>query len=91
MDCSISYTLEQIACWSVVLKVNQVTCIYEGKDCLPTGFGKSLCCEVLPLIFDDKLGKDNSVVIVVSPLIFIKPGIRWSVTAIAANTVLWYS
>ena len=36
---------------------------------LPTGFGKSLCYEVLPFLFDDKLGKDNSVVIVVSPLI----------------------
>ena len=36
---------------------------------LPTGFGKSLCYEVLPFVFDDKLGKDNSVVIVVSPLI----------------------
>ena len=36
---------------------------------LPTGFGKSVCYEVLPFVFDDKLGKDNSVVIVVSPLI----------------------
>ena len=36
---------------------------------LPTGFGKSLCYEVLPSMFDDKLGKDNSVIIVVSPLI----------------------
>ena len=75
MDRSISYTLEKIACSSVVLKSEQETCIkriYEGTDVflwLPTGFGKSLCYEVLPFVFDDKLGKDNSVVIVVSPLI----------------------
>ena len=30
---------------------------------------KSLCYEVLPFVFDDKLGKNTSVVIVVSPLI----------------------
>ena len=75
MDRSISYALEKIACSTVVLKAEQATCIkciYEGKDVflwLPTGFGKSLCYEVLPFVFDDKLGKDNSVVIVVSPLI----------------------
>ena len=73
MDHSISYTLEKIACLSVVLKAEQATCIkyiYDGKDVflrLPTGFGKSLCYEVLPFVFDDKLGKDNSLVIVVSP------------------------
>ena len=75
MDRSISYALEKIAYSTVVLKAEQATCIkciYEGKDVflwLPTGFGKSLCYEVLPFVFDDKFGKDNSVVIVVSPLI----------------------
>ena len=75
MDRSISYALEKIACSSIVLKAEQATCIkyiYEGKDVflwLPTGFGKSLCYEVLPFVFDDKLGKDNSVAIIVSPLI----------------------
>ena len=72
MDRSISYAPEKIACSTVVLKAEQATCIYEGKDVflwLPTGFDKSLCYEVLPFVFDDKLGKDNSVVIVVSPLI----------------------
>ena len=75
MDRSISYALEKIACSSIVLKAEQAPCIkyiYEGKDVflwLPTGFGKSLCYEVLPFVFDDKLGKDNSVAIIVSPLI----------------------
>ena len=36
---------------------------------LPTSFGKSLCYEVLPFLFNDKFGKDNSVIIVVSPLV----------------------
>ena len=34
-----------------------------------TGFGKSICYEVLPFMFDKKLGTDNSLVIVVSPLV----------------------
>ena len=32
-----------------------VKSVYEGKDVflwLPTGFGKSLCYEVLPFVFD---------------------------------------
>ena len=42
------------------LKDEQTACvkaIYEGKDeflWLPTGFGKSMCYEVLPFVFDDK-------------------------------------
>ena len=75
MDRSISYTLKQVACSSVVLEAEQATCIkclYKGKDVflwLPTGFSKSLCYKVLPFMFNVKLGRDNSVVIVVSPLI----------------------
>ena len=33
------------------------------------GFGKSICYEVLPFMFDKNLGTDNSLVIVVSPLV----------------------
>ena len=75
MDHSISCALKKIGCPSVTLKYEQMMCIkyiYEKKDVflwLPTGFGKSLCYKVLPLVFDDKLGKNTSVVIVVSPLI----------------------
>ena len=32
MDRSVSYALEKIACSSVVLKSEQATCIYKGKD-----------------------------------------------------------
>ena len=49
--------------------------LYNGKDVflwLPTGFGKSICYEVLPLLFDYKssrAGPGNSTVLVVSPLV----------------------
>ena len=75
MERSISYALEKIGRPSVTLKPEQRECIedmYEGKDVfawLPTGFGKSLCYEVLPYIFDYKLERQDSLVIVVSPLI----------------------
>ena len=45
---------------------------FSGKDvfvCLPTGFGKSLCYQVLPFMFDHKAGLlGRNVVVVVSPL-----------------------
>ena len=42
---------------------------------LPTGFGKSICFQVIPFLFDYKLGRiesplpQRSVVVVVSPLV----------------------
>ena len=74
LDRSIAYALQKVGCSSVTLKHEQLMCIkyiYERKDVflwLPTGFGKSLCYEVLPFVFDDKLGRKDSVAIVVSPL-----------------------
>ena len=51
-----------------------VQCVYEGKDVflwLPTEFGKTVCfrIEVLPFMFDMKLGRVDSLVVVVSPLV----------------------
>ena len=52
-----------------------VKSIYLGRDVfvwLPTGFGKSLCYEVLPFVMDNKLGRVGSaarLVLIVSPLI----------------------
>jgi len=65
MDRSILYALESLGCASVTLKGEQTACIkaiYEGKDVflwLPTGFGKSMWYEVLPIVFDDKLGRHD--------------------------------
>ena len=45
-----------------------------GKDvfaALPMGFGKSLCFACLPGVFDVIMGTENSVVVVLSPLIAI--------------------
>ena len=53
-----------------------IVAVYEGKDVfvfLPTGFGKSVCFQVLPFLFDHKLGlsdgSEKRCVIVVSPLV----------------------
>jgi len=62
MDRSILYALERLGCASVTLKDEQTACvkaIYEGKVWLPTGFGKSMCYEVLPFVFDDQLGRHD--------------------------------
>ena len=53
-----SYALEKLQCPVLKLKPQQAEAIrhiYEGRDVfiwLPTGFGKSICYEVLPFMFD---------------------------------------
>ena len=75
VDSALSYALQRLGCEAMMLKPQQresVKSVYEGKDVflwLPTGFGKSLCYEVLPFVFDVKLARLDSVVIVVSPLV----------------------
>ena len=53
-----------------------IKAVYDGMDVfvwLPTGFGKSVCFQALPFVFDYKLGlvsaEKKSVVIVVAPLV----------------------
>ena len=59
-------------------QVEAVKLLSEGKDVFmwfPTGYGKSICYQVLPFIFEVKLGRtnaplvDRSVVLVISPLV----------------------
>ena len=48
--------------------------LIDGQDvfaALPTGFGKSVCFACLPGVFDAIMNSDNSVVVVLSPLIVI--------------------
>ena len=72
VDRSISYVLEKVGCSS-----EQMACIkyiYQRNDVflwLLTRLGKSLCYEVLPFVFDNKVLSNDSVVIVVSPFIFL--------------------
>ena len=62
---------------SFTLKPEQRDCVksmFAGRDVflwLPTGFGKSVCYEVLPFMYDYKLGRDtgSSLVLVISPLV----------------------
>ena len=69
------YALEQFGTPNISLKDEQTCSIraaFSGKDvfvCLPTGFGKNLCYQVLPFMFDHKAGLlVRNVVVVVSPL-----------------------
>ena len=53
--------------------------VYDKHDVfiwLPTGYGKSLCYELLPYVFDFKLETDRSVVLVVSPRIIFENTFR---------------
>ena len=52
-------------------KAEDIASFVEGGHvliCLPTGYGKSLCFALLPLVFDHLRGKKGSIVICVSPL-----------------------
>ena len=75
---SLSYALSCLKCEQMKLKDKQVEAIravYDGEDVLPTGYGKSVCYQAIPFLFDHKLGRKDlsaerhSVCIVVSPLI----------------------
>ena len=84
-DRALSYALQRLGSPGMKLKPEQeaaVSAVYKGRDVfvwLPTGFGKSLCYEVLPFVMDCKLGRVAgesqqcrticSVVLVISPLI----------------------
>ena len=59
-------------------QVEAVKRLSEGKDVFvwfPIGYGKSICYQLLPFVFDIKLGRtnvplfDRSVVLVISPLV----------------------
>ena len=76
---ALSFALCKLENKDFTLKAQQkeaVKHVWEGKDVfvlLPTGFGKSIIYEVLPFLFDYKLGRmhgqTKSLVIVVSPLV----------------------
>ena len=57
----------------------------------PTGYGKSICYQLLPFVFDVKLGRtnaplvDRSVVLVTSPLVSYGTRILLSVSFIRAT------
>ena len=54
-------------------QLDAIKCIYDGKDVflwLPSGFGKSICYETLPFVFNYNHSNSGcSVVLVVSPLV----------------------
>ena len=78
-DDGVCYALSKLGLSDLKLKNEQKEAIYEvygGKDvfvCLPTGFGKSVCFQILPFLFDHKRGLVGGVkrccAIIVSPLI----------------------
>ena len=78
-DRALSHALEVLGCSDFDLKKQQrqaIQAVYQGKDVfmwLPTGFGKSICFQALPFVFDYKLGLvesvKRSIVLVVAPLV----------------------
>ena len=77
VSCLCSFVVENVSS----LKPEQrssMEAIYDGRDVfvwLPTGYGKSLCYQVLPFLVDSKLGLANteksSSVFVVSRLVVL--------------------
>ncbi len=75
------HTLSCVGKPDLVLKDKQLEALkylYDGSDVflwVPTGYGKSICFQALPFLFDVKLGRvsappsERSVVLVISPLV----------------------
>ena len=78
-EAALAYALKASGNDDLALKKEQkdaMATVFRGEDVflwLPTGFGKSVCYQTLPFLFDFKLGRtgvcDRSTVIVISPLI----------------------
>ena len=76
---AVAYAMKSIGAPGSALKQEQqaaIQTVYGGGDVfvwLPTGFGKSICFEVLPFVYDYKLGRAGtptcSLVLVLSPLV----------------------
>ena len=93
-DRALAYSLSCVKQEVLSLKDQQVEAVKllsEGKDVFiwfPTGYGKSICYQLLPFVFDVKLGRtnaplvDRSVVLVISPLVSDSTQILLSVSFI---------
>ena len=93
-DRALAYTLSCMKQEGLCLKdqqVEAVKCLSEEKDVFvwfPTGYGKSICYQLLPFVFDVKLGRtnaplvDRSVVLVIFPLVSDSTRILLSVSFI---------
>ena len=93
-DRALAYALSCVKQEGLCLKDKQVEAVkhlFEGKDVFvwfPTGYGKSICYQLLPFVFDVKLGRtnaslvDRSVVLVIFPLVSDSTRILLSVSFI---------
>ena len=78
---SLTYALSCLKCGDMKLKKKQLEAmkaIYDGNDVflwLPTGYGKSICYQAIPFLYDYKLKRATlpppmrSVCVVISPLV----------------------
>ena len=95
---SLSYALSVLGKADLSLKEEQrdaISAVYGGSDVfvwLPTGFGKSICFQTLPLLFDFKLGlvgaQWKSIVLVVALLIALMVDQVQSLRAKGVNAVI---
>ena len=93
-DRALAYALSCVKQEGLSLKDQQVEAVKllsEGKDVFvwfPTGYGKCICYQLLPFVFDVKVGRtnasliDRSVVLVISPLVSDSTRILLSVSFI---------
>ena len=72
IDKAITFACETVGVETLKDQQRQAIQLFsQGSDvfvCLPTGFGKSLCYALLPLVFDNLRARRGSIVICVSPL-----------------------
>ena len=71
---AVAYALRCVGLEDLTLKPKQKEALIHGHDVFawfPTGYGKSLCFQLLPFMFDFKTSSssERSVVLVLSPLV----------------------
>ena len=72
MDAAIHFAAHKVGLGALKPKqVEVIKAFASGSDVfvsLPTGYGKSFCYVLLPLVFDQLLGRSGSIVLCISPL-----------------------
>ena len=80
MDAAIHFAAPKVGLGALKPKqVEVIKAFASGSDVfvsLPTGYGKSFCYVLLPLVFDQLLGRSGSIVLCISPLTSLMMGQR---------------
>jgi len=95
-DRALAYALSYLKQEVLSLKDQQVEAVKllsEGKNVFvwfPTGYGKSICYQLLPFVFDIKLGRTNAPLVERCRSCYFSPCVLWYTNITFRVTYLYF-